>query len=35
MEFMNGIIQWLVSLLDESMFLNESFEWMIQRQIHF
>ncbi len=39
-EFMNGMIQWLtqdflVSLLDESVFLNESLELMIQRQIHF
>ncbi len=25
----------LVSLLDESMFLNKSLEWMIQWQIHF
>ncbi len=38
MEFMNGMIQWLthdllVSLLGESVFFNESLEWMIQRQI--
>ncbi len=35
---MNGMIQWLtqdllVSLLGESVFFNESLEWMIQRQI--
>ncbi len=40
MECMNGMIQWLTqdwldSLLDESVILNESLEWMIQRQIHF
>jgi len=28
-------IQWLISLLDESVFLNKSFEWMIQWQIQF
>ncbi len=34
-EFMNAIIQWLTQdLLDESVFLNESWELMIQRQIN-
>ncbi len=28
--FNNFINTWLVSLLDESAFLNESLEWMIQ-----
>ncbi len=32
--FNNFINTWLVSLLDESVFLNESLEWMTQWQIH-
>ncbi len=35
MEFINTMIQWLqdllVLLLDESVFLNESLKWMIQK----